>query len=59
MTAEIITHKNVKGVEKHYLKLKVNGQEHYMTISQLNVDQIKELNKQQELPLKDKKQEKA
>lgn len=45
MTAEIVTHKNVKGVEKHYLKLKTQFGEHYMTISQLNVDQLKEIEK--------------
>jgi hypothetical protein len=50
MTAEIVTHKNVKGVEKHYLKLKHGNAEHYMTISQLNVDAIKEMTKQEAAP---------
>lgn len=52
MSAEIISHTNVKGVVKHYLKLKGNNKEHFMTISQLNVDQIEEMFKQPELPLK-------
>lgn len=60
MKAEIIKHTNVKGKEKYYLKLTTNNnKEHYMTISELNVDAIKELEKQQELPLKPAKDAKG
>lgn len=58
MTAEIKEHVNVKGVKKYYLKLKHGNAEHFMSISQLNVDQINEMLKQQELPLPKTEQKK-